>query len=50
LGNGLATNFWCDRWLGDAPLRDLFPRLFSISLQQDLSIAAVRRSINGIAT
>jgi hypothetical protein len=50
LGNGLATNFWCDRWLGDAPLRDLFPRLFSISLQQDLSITAVRRSINGIAT
>jgi hypothetical protein len=47
LGNGVHTRFWSDIWVGDVPLRDRFPRLFSISSQKEGSVADFRRVING---
>jgi hypothetical protein len=47
LDNGLHTNFWSDIWVGDIPLMDRFPRLFSISNQQEESVAGVRKYLNG---
>jgi uncharacterized protein YjlB len=47
LGNGLNTSFRCDTWVGDVPLRDRFPRLFSISNQKEMSVSRVRRNLNG---
>ncbi|MCH79829.1 hypothetical protein A2U01_0000587, partial [Trifolium medium] len=48
LGNGLHTSFWRDTWVGEVPLWDCFPRLFSISSQKEASVAEVRSSHNGI--
>ncbi|MCI80767.1 hypothetical protein A2U01_0102038, partial [Trifolium medium] len=31
VGNGHMTSFWFDHWLGGAPLRTLFQRLFLVS-------------------
>jgi hypothetical protein len=31
VGNGNTTRFWLDKWVGEEPLKDKFPRLFSIS-------------------
>jgi hypothetical protein len=38
LGNGLSTRFWKDAWIGDGPLCLKFPRLFSLSMQKDISV------------
>jgi hypothetical protein len=35
IGNGLSTRFWRDCWLGNVPLCETFPRLFSISLHKE---------------
>jgi hypothetical protein len=42
MGNGEHTRFWEDRWVGDATLSELFPRLFSISMQKEVSVARMR--------
>jgi hypothetical protein len=34
LGNGGSTKFWIHRWMGERPLCEDYPRLFSISTQQ----------------
>jgi hypothetical protein len=39
LGNGTLTSFWEDTWVGNLPLKDLFPRLFSISTQKEATVA-----------
>jgi hypothetical protein len=39
MGNGRNTSFWEDSWVGDTSLRESFPRLFSISVQQEDSVA-----------
>ena len=39
IGNGVATLFWLDHWLGDECLKDRFPRLFSISIQKHCFIS-----------
>jgi len=31
VGNDASTLFWLDRWVGDAPLRDQFRRLYDLS-------------------
>jgi hypothetical protein len=41
VGNGAQTSFWEDSWLGDIPLKDRFPRLFSISIQKEASVAEI---------
>ncbi|GKA07595.1 hypothetical protein Tco_0686819 [Tanacetum coccineum] len=33
------TRFWKDHWIGDAPLYDLFPRLFSLEMSGDVTVA-----------
>ena len=38
IGNGNETLFWSDVWLAEVSLRDRFPRLFDLSLFQDLSV------------
>ena len=38
-GDGNATWLWEDIWIGDKKLMDLFPRLYSISVQHRTSIA-----------
>jgi exonuclease III len=39
--NGRRTRFWMDRWVGDAPIKDRFPGLFSIAYSQMDSVAQV---------
>lgn len=39
LGNGRKIRFWYDVWLGDCPLKIVFPRLFRISRNLDWSVA-----------
>jgi hypothetical protein len=41
IGNGALTSFWVDNWIGDSPLKDRFPRLFSISNQKEASVAEI---------
>jgi hypothetical protein len=38
LGCGDGTRFWLDKWVGQNTLSELFPRLFSVSLQTDLKV------------
>jgi hypothetical protein len=33
--NGLSTRFWLDCWMGNSPLCEKFPRLFSISSHKE---------------
>jgi hypothetical protein len=35
IGNELSTRFWLDCWMGNSPLCEKFPRLFSISSHKD---------------
>jgi len=35
LGNGGIIKFWKDCWMGDKPLKESFPRLYSISVSKD---------------
>jgi hypothetical protein len=38
LGNGNQILFWYEKWIGDRPLCDQFPRLFSLSIQKDATV------------
>jgi hypothetical protein len=40
-GNGRTTRFWEDCWCGIAPLKSQFPRLYSLSTQQQAIVYAV---------
>lgn len=35
VGDGSSTLFWYDKWCAEGPLKDTFPRLFSISEQKE---------------
>ncbi|PNY11107.1 receptor-like kinase [Trifolium pratense] len=39
LGNGHNTSFWHDKWIGVIPLKNVYPRLFSVSVDKDSSVA-----------
>jgi hypothetical protein len=41
IGDGRATSFWKDTWVGERPFETRFHRLFSISSQKEASVAAV---------
>ncbi|WMV14116.1 hypothetical protein MTR67_007501 [Solanum verrucosum] len=41
VGNGLKTNFWNEIWKGDDSLRNLFPNLYTLSLQRSATVAQV---------
>ncbi|GKV01549.1 hypothetical protein SLEP1_g14096 [Rubroshorea leprosula] len=35
VGNGSCVHFWHDKWVGDKPLRNLFPRLYALAIRRD---------------
>ncbi|KAK2400342.1 hypothetical protein QL285_050052 [Trifolium repens] len=48
IGNGLSTRFWRDIWVGNRPLKDVFPRLFSVSVSKELSVAEAWVRVEGL--
>ncbi|GJX71519.1 RNA-directed DNA polymerase, eukaryota, reverse transcriptase zinc-binding domain protein [Tanacetum coccineum] len=40
LGNGENTRFWEDPWKGGVPLKNLFPRIFSLEMDKSISVAS----------
>lgn len=44
VGNGMKTSFWLDNWLGQHPLKQLFPIIFSLNQQQDAIMGEVQVS------
>jgi hypothetical protein len=48
IGNGSSTRFWSDIWVGSQPLKDVFPRLFSVSVAKDLLVAEARVWVDGL--
>jgi len=50
VGPGDATFFWLDNWLGDRPLADTFPALFSHCLRPNSSVAMALTGIQGVPT
>ncbi|GJT26170.1 RNA-directed DNA polymerase, eukaryota [Tanacetum coccineum] len=44
IGNGLHTRFWKDLWIGDCTLSGLFPRLFALDTEKDISVAGKLQS------
>ncbi|MCI29433.1 putative ribonuclease H protein, partial [Trifolium medium] len=47
VGRGDSTSFWNEVWVGGQSLRQRFPRLFGISLQQQVVIQNAGRVIDG---
>jgi hypothetical protein len=43
--NGEQTRFWEDVWVGNSTLCDRFPRLFSISVQNQALVASLRSPV-----
>ncbi|KAF3670562.1 hypothetical protein FXO37_08488 [Capsicum annuum] len=39
VGNGQKVSFWHDNWIGQAPLKQKYPVLFGLCLQQEATIA-----------
>nr|GEY35221.1 RNA-directed DNA polymerase, eukaryota [Tanacetum cinerariifolium] len=39
IGNGVRTRFWNDYWLGDSRLQGMFPRLYALESNKDISVA-----------
>ncbi|GJU34330.1 hypothetical protein Tco_1182684 [Tanacetum coccineum] len=40
IGDGNNTSFWRDPWVGDQPLRLMFPRLFVLEKEKKISVAS----------
>ncbi|GJR63333.1 RNA-directed DNA polymerase, eukaryota [Tanacetum coccineum] len=38
IGDGNRTRFWVDKWIGDKPLQDHFPRLFALELDKEVLV------------
>ncbi|GJT21440.1 RNA-directed DNA polymerase, eukaryota, reverse transcriptase zinc-binding domain protein [Tanacetum coccineum] len=43
VGNGEATSFWNDVWLGDSPLKQTYTRLYFLELDKHASVASKLR-------
>ncbi|KAE8655648.1 hypothetical protein F3Y22_tig00117021pilonHSYRG00103 [Hibiscus syriacus] len=43
-GNGHSVVFWNDAWLGEVPLKDLFPRLYTLSTNKEGKVVEFRES------
>ncbi|GKD04019.1 RNA-directed DNA polymerase, eukaryota, reverse transcriptase zinc-binding domain protein [Tanacetum coccineum] len=39
VGNGENTSFWNQKWYADLPLKNLFPRIFALEIDKDISVA-----------
>uniref|UniRef100_J3MPR6 Reverse transcriptase zinc-binding domain-containing protein n=1 Tax=Oryza brachyantha TaxID=4533 RepID=J3MPR6_ORYBR len=46
VGDGSHIFFWRDVWHGEVPLKNIFPYLFEICDQQDISVKEVRSCVN----
>ncbi|KAK2452096.1 hypothetical protein QL285_011091 [Trifolium repens] len=46
LGNGRNTRFWQDIWIDSRPIREVFPRLHSMSNQLDCTVHSMGRWID----
>ncbi|PNT64196.1 hypothetical protein BRADI_4g25858v3, partial [Brachypodium distachyon] len=44
IGNGKRTRFWKDQWLGPSSLQHRYPRLYCISMNQDINVFDANRS------
>jgi hypothetical protein len=44
----LSTRFWRDIWVGSQPLKDVFPRLFSVSVAKEILVAEARVQVDGL--
>ncbi|GJZ61273.1 RNA-directed DNA polymerase, eukaryota, reverse transcriptase zinc-binding domain protein [Tanacetum coccineum] len=44
VGNGKATSFWNDVWLGDFPLKQTYPRLYFLELDKHVSVVSKLRA------
>ena len=38
-GNGGTIKFWEDYWVGDRPLKESFPRLYSVSDSKEMAVS-----------
>jgi hypothetical protein len=47
IGNGNQTTFWSDFWLGFVRLQIVLPRLYSIAIQKDCTVADMRIAVDG---
>jgi hypothetical protein len=41
IGNGERTLFWEDTWLGQKPIRELFPRLYLLTFYVNITVSKV---------
>jgi hypothetical protein len=48
VGRGNSTLFWKDTWVGNQSLEQQFPRLYSISTQQEEMVGNMGRWFNGV--
>jgi hypothetical protein len=46
--DGALTSFWCEKWVGDLPLKNRFPRIFSISNQQTATVFSLGSWMGGV--
>jgi hypothetical protein len=47
VGDGSSTSFWCDRWLGNFSLKELFDRLYLLFEDKDSSIKSLGEWVDG---
>ncbi|GKC00277.1 RNA-directed DNA polymerase, eukaryota [Tanacetum coccineum] len=45
IGDGNDTRFWYDIWIGDKSLQELFPRLFALELDKEISVAEKMKAV-----
>lgn len=43
VGNEIKTRFWADKWLGEESLQQMFPRIFKICREKEMTTAEVVR-------
>lgn len=41
VGDGMKTSFWDDKWLGQRPLKQLFPDIYNLNQQQRACVREV---------
>ncbi|GAU35033.1 hypothetical protein TSUD_103560 [Trifolium subterraneum] len=48
IANGINTSFWKDKWVGELPLKERFPRLYAISNKKEASVAILGGGEGGV--
>jgi len=47
VGDGSSIFFWHDRWCGEVPFKDLFPRLYVLVVDKNAPVAEYREQVHG---